>query len=404
MSNTLTYENKDSPTISVIIPVHNTESFLNECLDSVINQTLTNIEIICINDGSTDNSLKILEEYADRDNRIKIISQENKGGGAARNAGLVIAKGEYLAFLDSDDFFNTQALQKAYAKIVADNADIVVFNCKVYYNSSKRYVNAPWVFMKKYFPKAIPFSYHDVPDYILNMFSSTVWNKLYKKEMIKQYDIIFQESMRTNDLYFSYLALIHAKCITTLDEALVYYRKDVSNSSQSTNHETPLDFYFALISVKKELDRLNIFYEVKRSYINRLLGSSIYILMSIKRGDVFEYLYNKLKDDIFPEIDLGNYSKDYFHDICQNQYIEAKKIMSLSAAEYLFDLRNIARADAERYRAECDESKKIYDGLKSEYDRLNAERNSIIVSYSYRLGRLLTWFPRKVRDFFLRTH
>ena len=92
-------------TLSVIVPVYNTEKYLRECLDSVINQTLKDIEIICINDGSTDRSLDILKEYALKDNRIKIIDKKNEGVAAARNDGIRIANGEFVCFMDSDDYY-----------------------------------------------------------------------------------------------------------------------------------------------------------------------------------------------------------------------------------------------------------------------------------------------------------
>ena len=104
--------------ISVIIPVYNAEKYLRECLDSVIEQTLQEIEIICVDDGSTDNSLAILKEYTQKDERLKIIEQANRGAGAARNLGMAVALGEYLAFLDADDLYYPQALAQAYSVAV----------------------------------------------------------------------------------------------------------------------------------------------------------------------------------------------------------------------------------------------------------------------------------------------
>lgn len=101
--------------LSVIIPVYNVEKYLKRCLDSVINQTLKDIEILCINDGSTDDSLSILEEYKSKDSRIVIISQGNKGLAATRNVGIENAKGEYLAFVDSDDWINSKFLECLYS-------------------------------------------------------------------------------------------------------------------------------------------------------------------------------------------------------------------------------------------------------------------------------------------------
>ena len=113
--------------ISVIIPVYNTEKYLNECLDSIVNQTLSDIEIICVNDGSTDNSLAILESYAKKDNRITVISQENNGQGSARNLGLKNSSGNYICFIDSDDYVDLNMLEKLYDNVILNNSDIVVF-------------------------------------------------------------------------------------------------------------------------------------------------------------------------------------------------------------------------------------------------------------------------------------
>ena len=101
---------ENMPKVSVIIPIYNAAEFLGECLDSVLAQTLTDIEVICVNDGSPDNSLEILREYEKKDSRIKIIDQKNQGAGAARNHGMSVARGEYLSFLDSDDFFDRDML------------------------------------------------------------------------------------------------------------------------------------------------------------------------------------------------------------------------------------------------------------------------------------------------------
>jgi len=130
--------------ISVVLPVYNAERFLRQCLDSIINQTLRNIEIICVDDGSTDGSLAILREYAARDARVIIVTQENKGAGAARNKGIEVARGEYLSFLDSDDFFELSMLEKAHAKVVKDNADIVVWQCDRYNNETEAFMPYRW--------------------------------------------------------------------------------------------------------------------------------------------------------------------------------------------------------------------------------------------------------------------
>lgn len=121
------------PKISVIIPVYNTENYLRRCLDSVCNQTLSDIEIICINDCSTDNSLEILKEYSSKDSRIKLINfEENKGVAVARNTGIDVAKGEYIGFVDSDDFIDLDFYGKLYKKAAESNADAVKGKIKIH--------------------------------------------------------------------------------------------------------------------------------------------------------------------------------------------------------------------------------------------------------------------------------
>ena len=116
--------------VSVIIPVYNVEPYLKQCMDSVVGQTLKDIEIICVDDGSTDNSLDILREYAAEDSRIQIIEQKNAGAGAARNNGMRYATGKYLSFLDSDDFFEPRMLEKAYDLAEKDQADFVAYKIR----------------------------------------------------------------------------------------------------------------------------------------------------------------------------------------------------------------------------------------------------------------------------------
>ena len=132
--------------ISVIIPVYNVEQYLRECLESVINQTLSELEIICINDGSTDSSLDILREYEQKDNRIIVINKDNEGQAAARNIGISMAKGEYIGFLDSDDYIDSNFYEKLYNAAKKYKADIACTNL-YRFSDSKRY------YLIKYFIK-----------------------------------------------------------------------------------------------------------------------------------------------------------------------------------------------------------------------------------------------------------
>ena len=132
------------PKVSIIIPVFNAEKYLEKCLDSLVNQTLEDIEIICIDDGSTDNSLEILKTYEQKDKRIKVLQQTNKKQGAARNYGIREAIGEYIGFVDSDDWAELDMFEKLYNKAISTDSDITM--CKVidYNENTKTYSKSNW--------------------------------------------------------------------------------------------------------------------------------------------------------------------------------------------------------------------------------------------------------------------
>ena len=179
--------------VSVILPVYNVEKYLKECLDSILNQTLQEIEVICVDDGSTDRSLEILREYEKKDKRVIVLTQENKGAGAARNKGLAIAKGEYLSFLDSDDFFASGMLEEAYRRCVEKKAQICVYQVLRYNEKTKETIYDKGSFKKENAPRKDVFCYKDMPDHILDSFQNWAWNKLISHELVKKYHIKFQE-------------------------------------------------------------------------------------------------------------------------------------------------------------------------------------------------------------------
>ena len=178
--------NNTHPKISIIMPIFNSENFIEDCLNSLLNQTFKNFEIICINDGSTDNTLKILYEFEKKDERIYIINQNNLGAGVARNVGMKISKGEYLIFLDSDDIFNETMLEELYAKIKGNNLEIVICNSKNFYtfNNKKIFYHKKYSFSKKQnmlFNKM--FSSLNIKKDFFNTFNWWPWDKIFKKKI-----------------------------------------------------------------------------------------------------------------------------------------------------------------------------------------------------------------------------
>lgn len=215
--------------ISVIVPVYNAEKYLRESIDSIVNQGLDDIEIICIDDGSTDNSLDILNEYADIDSRIKIISQKNSGAGASRNLGLEHATGEYIYFIDSDDYLDLNALEELYNVACEKSIDFVMLKVKNFNEETGEvidddYYNMPYL---KNRVGSDVFSYSDVSKMALDLCVCPPGN-FFKREFVR--DIRFPEGLLFEDNVFFTEAIFKADRICFHDRFL-YNRRKRSDST-----------------------------------------------------------------------------------------------------------------------------------------------------------------------------
>ena len=172
--------------VSVIIPVYNTEKNLEQCVRSVMGQTLSTIEIICVDDGSTDGSKAILERLAGEDARITVIAQENAGAGAARNRGMDRAKGRYLSFLDADDFFEPDMLEAALEKAKAQDAQVIVFGADFY--DDRTGASRPCIYgvREDMMPEKRPFAGTDVERDIFKIVVGWAWDKLFLADFVRE--------------------------------------------------------------------------------------------------------------------------------------------------------------------------------------------------------------------------
>ena len=293
-----------SPLVSVIIPCYNSERFLRECLNSVVGQTLRDIEIICVDDGSTDGTLDILNEYAEKDDRLRVLTQENQYAGVARNNGMDAASGDYLAFLDSDDFFEPVMLQKMHEKCEEDGADFCVCGAGEYdmvtgtTNQSNYRLNLQWL------PETVPFSRHDIPDSIFSFCRPVPWNKLFRSDFIKKHGLRFQALQRSNDIYFTVTAAALAERITVCDQWLVTCRRRTSTSLTETVKGNSTDFYSAVKELRDGLTRLGIFSELEDSFKRYAAGPGKHILNRTKTKEDWLTAAFFLKDTYIPELGI----------------------------------------------------------------------------------------------------
>lgn len=205
--------------VSIIIPVYNVEQYISQCLDSLINQTLQEIEIICINDGSKDNSLNILNDYAKKDSRIKIINKKNEGLSCARNDGLKAASGEYIGYVDSDDWVAEDFYEKLFIAAKKYNADIAAGNIVRCGKLVRKY-------RIKYEKEELltdgleKLKAAQIPKY------NYVWNKIYKRESLLKLDIPFPAGKVYEDIRWSIKVIYYLENLVTVPESNYYYRKN----------------------------------------------------------------------------------------------------------------------------------------------------------------------------------
>lgn len=233
----------DNIKISVVIPVYNVEKYLKQCLESVINQTLSEIEIICINDGSTDNSLQILGEYAEKDDRIKVISKRNGGISSARNMGMKYVKGDYIGFVDSDDWIELDMYEKLYENAKFYDSDMVMCPAHRFDDVTHELKYDSPYFTLEYFDKTFDncvFAPDQTKDFFFDILV-TPWNKIYKSEFLEETGVKFPEGLDFDDNPFFFEIYLKASKVSLVRDFLYFYRINRSGSFITSANERFFD-------------------------------------------------------------------------------------------------------------------------------------------------------------------
>lgn len=326
--------------VSVVVPVYNVEKWLSECLDSIIDQTFTDFEVICIDDGSSDNSWDIMQEYASKDNRIKIYKNDsNRGLSYTRNRGIDLASGEYIQFLDSDDMLSRQALEKCVDLADADNLDMLLFDYEYLIEDDfegKRkkpdlhnYYGIEGVWTGKNLFKKLELEWR---------FTVHACFKFFRLNFLKVNDFRFHEGIVHEDYLFSFNCMMKAKKIRCLDQEIYIYRRrkgaitDIVNERRAQSH-----FYNFIVmwdywnqnEFSKELDKA----------IGHLLDTCF-------RG----YLNNRYSGQIDEEFHFGEGAEEYLYKIFQNLNVNRLRIsndkwerIKNASKTYIYGAGKIAR-------------------------------------------------------------
>lgn len=318
--------------------VYNTELYLRQALESLVKQTLQEIEIICVDDGSTDSSLEILREYEQRDQRIKAIAIEHEGKGAAhaRNVGLSIACGEYISVLDSDDFFEPDMLEKAYTKVKAQKADIIVFDAYLY--DQKTDTDHCTKYYLSNLPDTECFSPGSYADKLFFMSGGMAWNALFSRQMILEQELSFYGVNHADDLVFTYLGFACAKKIVILQQQLLHYRRNTGTSQSEVKTQWPESGYLAMYFLKQKLIEKGLYETYKTGYVERALAYAFFYLDTMQTLESFHKLFYDLKNGYLEKLGAFEISDDEF----QIQYrVEQRDIIKNGTPEqYLFHSRH----------------------------------------------------------------
>lgn len=311
--------------VSIIIPMYNAERYLRECLDLLLRQTLKSIEIICVNDGSTDGTQEILKEYEKKDYRVKLLNQENQGAGIARNNGMKSAKGEYLLFLDADDIFHEKLCEEAYYKAKYDMADIVLFQAYRYNVQSCEKEEMNWILRENLLPKRLPFSAKDTDQKIYQITTACPWSKMFRADFVKKQGLQFQNTKNANDVFFVRTALAIAGRITVVKKRLVTYRFNDGSNTQSRKSKAPVEFYKAFKALKLELIERGAFARVEQSYVNMVLTESLFNLRTAGSAEAEQTVENLLLEEGFDFFEFDKYEEAYFYN--KKDYMEYQKLL-----------------------------------------------------------------------------
>ena len=325
--------------ISVIIPVYNCENYLYNCLNSVLNQSYSDFEAICIDDCSTDSSLDILVYFSKKDGRIKILKNtKNKGVGYTRNKGLRCAKGDYIFFLDGDDWISLNAFEDLYKNAISNNSDIVFYKLSRF-NAGEFILNKPAFDLSVYFDKKtnfedFTFTYKDIKNNVLNT-SFAPYLKLYKKSFLNSYeDCIFPEGIVYEDVVFHVKTILRASRISFVPKFLYVYKID--NQESIMHNDSKIFDIFKIIDLVEEfIHDNNYFKELKLEFYSFKILQILQYLNKTNDENYFKITKDKFVelDSIFTEknkIKLKTYVfnwNDYLNVLSSNsiqEYIDSK--------------------------------------------------------------------------------
>ena len=320
--------------VSVVVAAYNAEKYIRQCLDSLLAQTLKEIEVIVVNDGSFDSTWEILCDYQAKDSRVRVFSQENQGAGPARNHGMAKAQGKYLIVLDSDDYFDPSMCETLYHHAETRGAELVIFGAyglDVESGQMRKMQNLISGYNEM---GENIFSAKDAAAHLFQMTYTVAWNKFYLRSFVEEHGLTFQAVRVVDDLYFALMSMAVAVRISFCNRTLVYYRENNLESQIKNITKHPLSFYHATRAAKEGLERAGLYATFRESFLNLAIEEAVNQISRMENVEAFKTVYNTMRDGGFLELGID---EEILPIVWYEKNKEAyEKIMQLTAEEYLF--------------------------------------------------------------------
>ena len=323
-------ENTEAIKVSVVMPIYNAYKYIRPALESVMEQTLREIEIICVDDGSTDRTLDILKEYQGKDSRIRIITENNAGPAAARNKGLARVRGEFVIFLDADDFFNPQLIEKLYDVATRDKLDIAICRYDIYNGRKAKFEHNIRSDHGEIFEPGKVVSKNEYPDEILQCTTGYVWNKMYRTAFLQEKNLAFDPDLRVfEDTFFVVTSLAVAERIGKIEDCLVHHRVYFAQSRNRLfrkHYARVPDIY---VKIKEFLMSQGMYIPLSQSYLN-LSASRCYKIYNLlwrdAEGEFWDMLHGGYAESFgWDKVEPEEFEQEDVRDFVANVLIYTHK-------------------------------------------------------------------------------
>lgn len=302
-----------TPTLSVVLTVFNMQECLRECLESIHAQTFEDYELICVDDGSTDNSPAILSETAPQFASCSVIRQENAGPAAARNAGIDAARGRFLLLLDADDRFAPTLFERMVSRAEETDADVVVCRSREFDHASGKTRATDWTVRAELLPCAPAFRAAETQGCPFTAFMGWPWDKLYRTSFIRECGLRFPNLPNSEDFPFVFLALVKARAIAVADETLIDHRIKRRGSTSNSRLLSPRSFYEGIVLLKRLLEQEPDYPLLKWGYLNWAVNYTCWNIESLPEGSAGRAeLVRSLAAGEFDELELSLHPTSYF--------------------------------------------------------------------------------------------